>query len=377
MRILILVDWFIPGYKGGGPIQSSANIAFALKDKYEIYVLTTDTDHGETLPYPGIVANKWTNDLHPKLNVFYAKKASLTVKQLRHQIKAIDPDYIYLNHLFSPKFVVFPIWLKFLGRLKNKIVVCPRGALYDSALSVKWYKKKPFLLLFKKLRINRMVTFHATNEREKEAIEKFFPGSNIHIADNLPKTIQLPFASTAKTVGSLRCIFVARIFPIKNLSFLLQALSGVKGNVELNVVGPVEDADYWNECQQLINKLPYNIVVNYMGGIENAKLPALINQHHLFALPTTGENFGHSIFEAFLTGRPVLISDQTPWLNLTEKKIGWDLPLQITGPFTLAIETACNWDQHTFNEWATASWSYANRFINNPSLHKSYFELFA
>ena len=28
-----------------------------------------------------------------------------------------------------------------------------------------------------------------------------------------------------------------------------------------------------------------------------------------------------------MAGRPVVISDQTPWRNLTEKQAGWDLPL--------------------------------------------------
>ena len=68
-KILVLVDWFAPGFKAGGPIQSCVNFAFAMKKEFSIHVLTTDTDHGETEPYPGITAGEWTNSLHPDIHV--------------------------------------------------------------------------------------------------------------------------------------------------------------------------------------------------------------------------------------------------------------------------------------------------------------------
>jgi hypothetical protein len=46
------------GYKAGGPIQSSLNVALDLQKDFEIFVLTTDTDHAESLPYVGIESNK-------------------------------------------------------------------------------------------------------------------------------------------------------------------------------------------------------------------------------------------------------------------------------------------------------------------------------
>jgi len=59
---LILIEWFAPGYKAGGPIQSCVNICRALHTQYDIFVLTSDTDHGETAPYPGKISNQWITD---------------------------------------------------------------------------------------------------------------------------------------------------------------------------------------------------------------------------------------------------------------------------------------------------------------------------
>jgi glycosyltransferase involved in cell wall biosynthesis len=375
-KILLLVDWFAPGYKAGGPIQSTVNVAFALKEYYDIRVCTTDTDHGEAIPYENIPANQWTTLLDPEIKVFYARKATLNAKQVRQLISETDADYIYLNLLFSPLFVVYPLWLRYTGKLKGQVVLCPRGTLYDSALAIKPLKKKIFINLFRLLGIHKRILFHATNEREKKAILNFFPGSNVRIADNLPKTNQPDYTSCIKEPGRLKCIFIARIVSIKNLLFLLDALNQVKGNVELSVVGPVEDNNYWQQCQAVIRRLPATVQVNYLGARPNHELPELVQQHHLFILPTTGENFGHSIFEALLAGRPVLISDQTPWLHLAEKKAGWDLPLSNKEAFTRVLNEMTGWHQGAFDEWGQGAWEYAHRFITNPGLIKPYLDLF-
>jgi glycosyltransferase involved in cell wall biosynthesis len=55
-------------------------------------------------------------------------------------------------------------------------------------------------------------------------------------------------------------------------------------------------------------------------------------------LPTTGENFGHAIFEALSCAVPVLISDTTPWRGLAAIRAGWDLPLQDPTAFAAVID---------------------------------------
>ena len=376
-KILVLVDWFAPGYKAGGPIQSCVNFAFAMKDAFAVHVLTTDTDHGEAAPYEGITTGRWTTDLDPEIKVFYLQKAGLSTRQLKQQIDAVNADFIYLNHLFSPLFVIYPLWLKIRKRINSEVVVCPRGALYESALSVKRWKKTPFLQLFRWMKLHKRVLFHATNQREKEAILQHFPGSRIVIADNLPTMNQPAYRSIPKQAGKLKCIFIARIVPIKNLLYLLQALRQVEAEVALTVVGPVEDKAYWHECQQKIAVLPANISVECLGPRRNDELMPILHAHHLFVLPTTGENFGHSIFEALLAGRPVLISDQTPWLGLQEKRTGWSLPLKDAGEFTRAIGEAAAWDQAEFDLQSQAAWTYAYHFITNPELQGQYLRLFA
>lgn len=376
-KIFVLTDWFVPGYKAGGPIQSCANLVFALKKKYEIYVFTSDTDHGDTEPYQSVESNKWLQNLDPEIQVYYANNKTFSFSQIKEQIDFVQPDYVYLNHMFSPRYVLYPLWLKLSGFIKGDIVLCPRGALYNSALSVKRYKKKPFLVLFKCTGLHKKIRFHATNKKEEQAIQSFFPTAAIVIANNLPVTQQSQLSVTEKKTGVLKIIFVARIHPIKNLLFLIQCLQTVKADVLLTIVGPIEDSTYWQQCEGVVKNLPSNVHVKSAGPVNNSELQPLLLNHHLFVLPTKGENFGHSIFESFNAGRPVLISDQTPWQNLQDQQIGWSLSLNHAEKFTHAIEEAAFWNQETFNRYCENAWKYANIFTSNPQLLSPYYQLFS
>lgn len=375
-KLLILIEWFSPGYKAGGPIQSCVNLCAALKDRYNIFVLTTDTDHGETTPYPGITGDQWMRETNLGIQIYYATKRTLRIKRFYKVLNEVEADIIYLNLLFSPQFVLYPLWLKFIGKIKASVILCPRGTLYNSAISSKWYKKKPLLRLMKWMGIHRQITFHATNEREYKAVSRYFPASKIIIADNLPATIQPPYSSCLKEAGSIRCIFIARIVPIKNLLYLLHLLQGLTENIMLTIAGPVEDKSYWQQCTDYITRLPANIKVHYTGPKRNADLLFLLQQHHLFILPTTGENFGHAIFESLLAGRPVLISDQTPWSNLAIHKAGWGIPLSMPIDFAGVIKTVAGFHQQAYDEYANGAWTFAHNFINNPRLKQPYYHLF-
>jgi glycosyltransferase involved in cell wall biosynthesis len=376
-KILILIDWFYPGFKAGGPIQSVINLVRLINQDYDIYILTTDIDHGEKSPYPGLQCNCWQYSQLFNAEIYYASKKTISPQQIKEQIAAVNPDFVYLNHLFSPLFVVYPLWFMFCGKIKAEVILCPRGALYDSALAVKPYKKMPFLWVFKKMGLGKKITFQATNIREQQAILKYFPNSKIKIADNIPDILQKPFETIEKSKGVLNCVFISRIVPIKNLLFCLQVLQKVNSKIHFTIAGPIEDENYWNSCKNEINKLQSNIKVDYIGALTNQDVASTIQRSHLFFLPTKGENFGHSIFESFLAGRPVLISDQTPWLHLKEKKIGWDFALDDIDDFVSIITMMAKLNQQEFDEMAFKSWKFACNFIKNPTIKNNYINLFS
>lgn len=67
-------------------------------------------------------------------------------------------------------------------------------------------------------------------------------------------------------------------------------------------------------------------------------MKCLVNMMLLFFLRFS-ENYGHVIAESLMVGTPVIISDQTPWNDVTEANAGWAIPLHNTDKFTKAIQT--------------------------------------
>jgi glycosyltransferase involved in cell wall biosynthesis len=171
-------------------------------------------------------------------------------------------------------------------------------------------------------------------------------------------------------------LFVGRVHKIKNLLLLLEALQQVQGEVSLDIVGVKEDEAYWQECKDVIKKLPSTIAVNYLGEMPHHEVHKIVGKCHVFCLPTAGENFGHAIFEALAEGKPVIISDQTPWKNLVAARAGMDLPIDVNA-FAKAIQTAVKWDEEEYQLWSNGAKNTAKKYITSSNLKEKYLGLFA
>lgn len=375
-KLLIFVDWYLPGFKAGGQIRSCANLAMALKDEMEVYIVTTDRDLGDEEAYTTVKIDQW-NILENNLQVLYLSPGKKGFKAMQSIIRTINPDCIYLNSMFSFNFTLLPIEACVFDQANAKLILAPRGMLHTGALQFKRLKKKIFFHAFKVRGLHKKVIFHATDLTENTDIKKVF-GKKVHIEYimDFPSYDQDEWKIIKKDPGFLRCIFVSRISPKKNLLFLLSVLRKVKANVVLSIVGPVEDEDYWKRCHEQMSIMPQNIQVHYKGAIPNHELSCIYKQNHLFILPTLGENFGHVIFESLLSGRPVLISDRTPWKNLSVNGIGWDLPLSDKRSFVNRIEEAAGWDQLHFETYSRASWQFAGNYFKDAALKSEYLKLF-
>jgi glycosyltransferase involved in cell wall biosynthesis len=374
-RILIFIDWFDPAFKAGGPIRSLVNFVSHMSEDFDLFVVTSNHDLGSNEPLDGILSDTWVN-YGDKAQVMYASSGQLNSHKIISIVHTIKPDHIYLNSFFSKKFALLPLWLKKKGRINTNMILAPRGMLRESALAFKSFKKSVFLYLFRLAGIHRLVKFQATDEYEKNDILKQFKDAEVRLAPNLPGVASENPGALTKKKGMLKILFVGRIHPVKNLYYLLSALRELEGHVSCTVIGVNENPAYWNKCEKLISELPQNISVNYLGEQAHERILKEIGMHHMFALPTQGENFGHAIFEALSMGRPVLISDQTPWRNLEAQKAGWDLPLSGPNGFRKSLETAVNWDQNGFDEWVKGSLGLAKKFIDQSDMRLNYLKLF-
>lgn len=346
----------------------------ALSEHFEVWVLTGDRDLGDTEPFPGVPLNRWL--VHETgAKVLYAAEGGLQRIIFKALLVQIRPQVVYLNSMFSLFFSIRPLfWLK-KDFPEIKVVLAPRGMLKDSALAFKRSKKQSFLLIARLLGWYRKVHFQATDAEEVKAIRRFFgPKVVLTQLSNLPAPVA---AYQTKPEGIPHFIFVGRIHPIKGLALAIQAFQSIVHPAVLTIVGNVEDQGYFQYCQTLAEQVPDHLQLHWRGGLPHAEIQKLLHRHHFFILPTHGENFGHAIFEAFATGTPVLISDQTPWQDLEPQKIGWDLPLSQPQRWVATIQQAMAMDQEEYTTWSRAAHAFAERYFAEQDLVGRYVDLFS
>jgi glycosyltransferase involved in cell wall biosynthesis len=377
--ILIFIDWYLPGYKAGGPITSCANLVDHLSDEFDFHIVTRDTDYTESRSYPDVKSDQW--NLRPDgTMVYYFSKRELKYRNIVKLLRKTQYDQVYLNGIYSIPFTLFPLIC--LMRVPGvRIVLASRGMLAASAIRVKHFKKRAFLLVAKALGLFRSVLFHASTEAEKNDIVREF-GSDclVLIAGNLTSKI-LPVRNSEreKKVGMLRLVSIARIAPEKNLLFALLQLARLtesNGRVIFDIYGPVYDEVYWEKCKEQIAVLPENISVNYLGSIESRLVSETLGTYHFLFMPTAGENFGHIILQSLSAGCPVIISDQTPWRELPLINCGWDIALSDQAGFIKVLLAACAIGQEEFNSLSEHAFSYAQKYIMNSSSESDNRKLF-
>lgn len=363
-RILVFIDWYLPGFKGGGPITSIANMVAALKEDFEFWIVTSSRDAGETKPYPGIPTDTWVDGDGCK--IWYFSKAGHSYAAVRRLIGETEYDLLYLNSMFSVGFTIYPLWGGRAAKPEVPILLAPRGMLHQGALALKPLKKKIFLNLLRMMGIPKHIHFHATDAIEVEDIRRVFGKDTLVTeAPNLPQPWLPEWGDLPKAPGSLRLIYLSRRSEKKGLHLVLEWLRDLKGEVTLEIVGPDDEPGYGDRCRKLIAALPANIRVNEMGALPQNEGLERLRAAHAFVMPTMGENFGHAIFEAMNAGRPVLISDQTPWRGLTAAKAGWDIPLADVSTFRAALTELVDMDHATWEVWARSAHLHAKRYLEH------------
>jgi glycosyltransferase involved in cell wall biosynthesis len=327
--VLTTVPYYLPGFKGGGKLITVRNLVAALSGQFQFKVLTADRDLGDARSYEGISPNRWVTN--GDCEIFYADSHRGSLQSICQQLSRTDYEVLHLNTVFSRPFGIVPLFLRRFGRIgRRPMVIAPRGELAPGALAIKSGRKKSFLAAARSLGLFNGAIWQASGDEEAHDIRNICgAGARIAIAPDLLSAEYQRWQSSQyrKRPGQLDIVFLSRITPVKNLHLAIEALRGLDGDITFRIVGPIDDSQYWARCQKLISTLGSRVRIDYSGPIATSEVGNCFGRHGLLFLPTANENFGFVILEALLAGCPVLISDQTPWRDLAEKGVGWDLPL--------------------------------------------------
>jgi glycosyltransferase involved in cell wall biosynthesis len=379
-KILILVNYFLPGIKGGGPIQSISNIADNLNHKYDIYILCYDRDLNDTKQYEGISTDVWLKKNN--YNIFYTSQNNLKMKKLHKIIENLNPNTIYLNSLFDFRLSIMPLLMFKFGKIykDKKIIIAPRGQLEPGALKLKSIRKKMFLLFSRIINLHHKILWHSTSSEETNNIKENFPKSRIYEISNLSKGKYMRNNPNIKKKieGQLKIVFISRIHPKKNLLYAIQKLKEIDALIDFDIYGPIEDDYYWKNIQKEIRELSPKISVKYMGMLKNDEVVETFSKYNLFVFPTLSENYGHVIVESFAGGCPVLLSyGSTPWNDIEKENAGWLFRFDEKQNFINALNYIVSLSAKEFENISNSTYRYFEKISDNSKLIEKYFLMFS
>jgi glycosyltransferase involved in cell wall biosynthesis len=359
-NILLISDYFLPGFKGGGPIKSIENLSLKIQNFSRMIILTKDRDFADDSQYKGIVSGRLTKyNCH---NVIYERR--INIFSILKYIKSEDVDLIWINSFFS-SYSVSVLILKKVGLIDLPIILSPRGELSSGALSLKNKKKNLFLYMSSLINLYKGAVFHSTDKMESEDISKLLNFNSVCIPNLASEKVFL-LNPEKKIKGYLRIVFLSRISKKKNLLQAIQIVNSIHvGSILFDIYGPEEDFQYLKQCISLAKKTHDNVTINFKGHVYPKDVRRVMSGYHVLLLPTLSENYGHVIVEAMSSGLIPVISNNTPWRDLQCHNAGWDIDLGSLDKFSDALREVLEYDDDEFREVSSYVIKYIDQKVNN------------
>lgn len=369
---MIVYGGFLPAKKYGGPVVSIENLVNFFDHSF--WIVTRDHEWKTNEKLTGI-HDGW-NIFNDHTKVIYLEDSEHTKKRYISIIQEINPDIIYINGFYSIQMYI-PM-IKAARMMKIPILIAPRGTLNKNAMAIKSLKKYPYVYYIKMILDRKKSYFQSTSDEETMRISDLLGAQSNHIfeVENVPSIPKQKQVLPVKEVGKLKCCFFARICEKKNLLFALKVLKNTKSEIEFCIFGNVEENEYWDKCKQVIEEMPKNVTVRYMGEYNHEDVFQLMSHNHVFFFPTLSENYGHVIVEAMLSGLPAIISDQTPWNDINMHDCGAAIPLIEENLFVEAIERYAMMNNQQFEDERTRLQQYINEKLKLPELRDKYSTMF-
>jgi glycosyltransferase involved in cell wall biosynthesis len=371
--VVLTYDYFYPDFSAGGPIASLGNLTRLLKNEMPLRILTSSYHYKKGQFMEGIALDQWT--VWKGFPVWYASNA-WSIIQTVLGFKKGGRTIFYLNGIFSVRYFLIPLMLCVWKGYR--IIVSPRGMLQEGAMKKGYAKKQLYISLIKRSQLLSKVVWHATDVQESEDIRlRIGQKARVYVISNVPMKPVENAQVIQKAPGQLHLVYYSLVSEKKNLDFFLQLMEHPSlYTVRLDIIGPIKDSSYWRKCQRTIGQMKHPERIRYLGELSPDKSMEALQQYHGLVLPTLGENFGHAIVEMLSVSRPVIISDKTPWNDLSVMKGGFALPLE-QEKWIAALEVMLNWGDQDFKKVADGALLYYQDNFDFAKLKKDYIEMFS
>jgi glycosyltransferase involved in cell wall biosynthesis len=316
LRILHVVPTYLPATRYGGPIYSVHGLARALSElQHDVNVFTTNVDGPEDSKVP--LAQPVNMD---GVKVWYFPAAwprrifrsPALADALAETVRSYD--IVHLHSVF-----LWPTWAAAAACRKSNVpyVISPRGMMVRELIRLRSrVAKTAWISLIERSNLEHAAAIHVTADIEAVELEKF--GYNLPPVINIPNGVELPPKVTPEAASpevrrlcEIRkplILYLGRVNWKKNLLELVRAMATVPHG-HLGIVGYDEDNHGKTVADAAVSLGLRERVTVLAQPIIGADKEALLAACDLFVLPSLSENFGNTVLEAAIRGKPIVVSE--------------------------------------------------------------------
>ena len=334
MRICLVSSSFYPATFYGGPISATWDLSKKLAEKgHEIYVSTTNANGAETLDV------ECDNFLEKENNVFVKYYNEQLINKFSFSFMfgiwsdIKKSEVVYIQYLFHYS-VLFSLLCSVIQ--KKKIIICPRGSFSAFTLSNKLaFVKLSWLSLFINPLVSKII-WQASSYLEERDILNRYPNATVEIINDgvdfnafqnetVITNCELVNKVTNSNFKEVSHVFfsMGRLHKIKGFDILIDAFNlflEKDKNAKLIIAGG--DDGVGKKLENQIKKLNLESSVFLIGAINFQDKKRLLNNCDYFILASEFESFGIVIAEALSCGKPVVVSNKTPWKDIQINNCG-------------------------------------------------------
>jgi glycosyltransferase involved in cell wall biosynthesis len=312
MKILHVVPTYLPAWRHGGPILAVHGLCKALAARgHEVTVFTTDVHGDGSLEVPleepveidGVEVRYFPVGQFRRLYV-----APALARAAREEIGRFDVAHLHSVFLWPTSAVA-----RIAERAGTPYVLSPRGMLVPELIRTRGrLRKLAWMLLAERRTIERAAALHATTDLEAEDASRLdLPLPPVAV---IPNGIDPePRDGGEAAVPSPFLLFLGRLSWKKGLDRLIPALARVPG-VTLALAGNDEEG-ITPDLQRLAREHGVADRTVFLGPVHGPEKAALLHRTAALVLPSTSENFGNVVLEAWAAGRPAVV---TPGVGLAQ-----------------------------------------------------------
>lgn len=232
--------------------------------------------------------------------------ATTDLYNLIKEVNKIKPDIIHGQMVGAP----YGIATYFLAKRYPSILTIHTLISQNSAVN-KTLKSRihdVFWKYLEKIELKNIKCLIIVSEHLKSEISSI-SGSSIYSISN---GIQPEWLKIESKFIEGRILFVGRILPIKGIENLIRSICMIKKEkkeINLHIVGPYLDLEYFEKLKKLVNELNIEDSVYFMGPLFGNGLFQEYSESQIFVLPSHDESNPFVLIEAMASGIPVVATD--------------------------------------------------------------------